>query len=141
MAKIQHQFIVSAVAEKVFEAFCTPQGLDSWWPLHSAGKPEKGNIYTFYFGPQYDWRASVISVKPNRALTWQMTQAMEDWIPTRVGFRLQEKNGQTTVYFFHEGWQSANEHFRISNYCWGQLLAGLKNYVETGAIVPFEQRN
>lgn len=67
MAKILHQFVIEAPAEKVFEAFCTPQGLDSWWTLQSAGKPEMGR--------------------------------------------------------------------------WGQLLAGLKNYVETGAIVPFEKRN
>lgn len=141
MAKILHQFNIEAPAEKVFEAFCTPQGLDSWWTLQSAGKPEKGSIYTFFFGPAYDWRASVVSVKPNSSLTWQMTQAMDDWMPTRVGFLLTEKNGQTTVRFFHEGWQKANDHFCITNYCWGQLLAGLKNYVETGAILPFEKRN
>lgn len=141
MAKIQHQFIVSASAQKVFEAFCTPQGLDSWWTLRSEGKPEKDNVYTFFFGPEYDWRARVVRVKPNNTLTWQMVQAMDDWMPTRVGFRLREKDGQTTVQFFHEGWQKANEHFGISNYCWGQLLAGLKNYVETGAIIPFEDRN
>jgi hypothetical protein len=52
----------------------------------------------------------------------------------------EEKNG-TIVFFFHEGWQEASEHFAITNYCWGQLLAGLKNYVEKNVVVPFEQRN
>ncbi|MFN0014871.1 MAG: SRPBCC family protein [Saprospiraceae bacterium] len=141
MAKIQHQFVVSAPAENVFRAFCTPEGLNSWWTLQSAGSPVKGTLYTFFFGSEYDWRASVIRVQPNRALTWQMTMAMEDWMPTRVGFRLRENNGKTTVYFFHEGWQKANEHFRITNFCWGRLLAGLQNFVETGAVVPFEKRN
>lgn len=141
MAKIQHQFSVSAPAEQIFAAFCTPEGLNNWWTLQAAGQPEMGNVYTFYFGPAYDWRAEVLHVKPNRALTWQMTQAMDDWMPTRVGFRLLEKNGQTTVYFFHEGWLKANEHFAITSFCWGQLLMGLKKYVEIGSVVPFEQRN
>jgi uncharacterized protein YndB with AHSA1/START domain len=141
VAKIQHQFKVAAPATKVFQALCTPDGLNSWWTLQAAGRPQKGEVYTFFFGPEYDWRAVVASASRNRSLTWKMTQAKADWMPTQVGFTLNEKDGATTVHFFHSGWKKANEHFAITNFCWGQLLQGLKDYVETGAIVPFENRN
>lgn len=141
MAKILHQFNVEAPTKKIFEAFTSQDGLNSWWTLQSAGKPEKGNIYTFYFGEKYDWRAEVVKVN-RTSLTWKMTQAMDDWMPTKVGFKL-VKNGKnsTTVQFSHDGWRKANEHFAITSFCWGQLLQGLKNFVETGAVVPFEKRN
>jgi uncharacterized protein YndB with AHSA1/START domain len=141
MFDIHHNFVVKAPSKKVFEAFCTPQGLDSWWTLQSLGNPEIGNIYTFYFDPEYDWRAEVIHCIPGRELTWKMIRTMEDWKDTKVGFELEEKEGNTHVHFFHLGWAAANEHFGITTFCWGQLLNGLKNYVEKGIIIPHSQRN
>jgi uncharacterized protein YndB with AHSA1/START domain len=141
MYDIHHNFVVKASAAKVFDAFCAPQGLDSWWTLQSSGKPEKGNIYTFYFGSEYDWRAEVIHVVPGKELTWRMVKTMDDWKNTTVGFQLVEKEGNTLVHFFHLGWAEASEHFGITTYCWGQLLHGLKMYVEDGMIIPHAQRN
>lgn len=78
MPKILHQFTIAAPPEVVFTAFCTPEGLNAWWTLRSSGIPQLGTEYTFYFAPEYDWRAKVVKVIPNKALTWQMTVAMED---------------------------------------------------------------
>ena len=141
MHHILHQFAVKNSKEKVFNAFCQPQGLNAWWPLESQGYPGINEMYRFYFGPEYDWKAKVIHVIPNKELTWQMTEAMEDWKETQLGFRLSEKDDVTSVSFFHNNWQQASDHFAITNFCWGQLLNGLKNYVERGIIVPFEKRN
>lgn len=141
MFDIHHNFVVKAPSWKVFETFCSPQGLDSWWTLKSAGIPEIGNQYTFYFGPEYDWRAEVVHLVLNNELTWKMVKTMDDWKDTKVGFVLTEKEGNTHVHFFHQGWAEANEHFGITTFCWGQLLNGLKNFVEKGIIIPFPERN
>lgn len=141
MPEILHRFFVKAPATKIFEAFTSPIGLNNWWTKESSGKPVLNNIYRFYFTKAYDWRAKVIKVTPDKELIWQMTEAMHDWMPTQIGFTLTEENHGTAVYFFHSNWQQANEHFAISNYCWGQLLKGLKDHCETGAVVPFENRN
>ncbi len=141
MFDIHHNFVVNSTSQKVFEAFCTSPGLDSWWTLQSEGKPEIVNIYTFNFGPEYDWRAEVIHLVPGRELTWKMVQTMDDWKNTKVGFQLKEKDGITHVHFFHLGWAEASEHFGITTYCWGQLLHGLKKYIEEGIIIPHAQRN
>ena len=141
MVDIHHNLIVHASREKVFEAFCTPNGLDSWWTLQSSGIPEIGNIYTFYFGPEYDWRAEIAHVIRGRELTWKMVTAMDDWMETSVGFTLEEKEEKTHIHFFHLGWAEASEHFGITTFYWGQLLNGLKNYVEKGIVIPHSNRN
>ncbi len=141
MCDIHHNFVIQSTSTKVFEAFCTPNGLNSWWTLKSSGKPEIGNLYAFYFGPDHDWRAEVVHLVKGHELTWRMVQAMDDWKGTVVGFRLTEKISATHVHFFHLGWAEASEHFGITTYCWGQLLHGLKMFVEEGIIIPHAQRN
>ena len=141
MYDILHQFRIASQAQKVFDAFTSPAQLNNWWPLRSDGQPKMGEMYTLYFGPEYDWRAEVIHVVPGKEFTWKMTQAMDDWMNTEVGIRLKAENSGTTVDFFHTGWREAGDHYRISNYCWGTLLNGLKMWVEKGMIVPFEERN
>jgi hypothetical protein len=70
-----------------------------------------------------------------------MTAAIEEWLGTEVGFRLSPENDCTSVLFFHKGWKETSDHFAITNYCWGQLLCGLKKYVEEGIVIPFNHRN
>jgi len=83
----------------------------------------------------------VIHVVPGCELAWKMIQAMDDWLGTMVGFQLNDQDRKTHVHFFHLGWAEASEHFGITTYCWGQLLRGLKIYVEEGVIIPHAQRN
>ena len=141
MHDIRHKFTVNASPQKVFDAFCYEQGLNSWWTLKSSGRPVLYETYNFYFAPEYDWHAQVIHVIPGKELTWKMTTAMEDWMETEVGFRLLPERDQTSVLFFHKGWKEQSDHYAITNYCWALLLHGLKQYVETGIIIPFEKRN
>ena len=141
MPDIIHQFQVEASAEKVFDAFVLPSGLDSWWTLTSSGHPELDTEYQLFFGPEYDWRAKVIHVVPGSELTWEMTQAMDDWSGTQVGFKLEPQEKSCQVRFFHSNWAAESEHYAVSNFCWAHLLNGLKDYVEHGTVVPFERRS
>lgn len=141
MPDIHHQFKVKASAQKVFDAFCVPEHLNNWWPLRSTGKPEENETYNFFFGEEYDWYAIVREVQAGKSLTWHMQDVMDDWKGTHVGFVLTEIEGGTKVDFFHKHWKEVNDHYCISNFCWGQLLQGLKDYVETGRIIPFEKRS
>ena len=140
MGDILHQFHVNATTKQVFDAFTLPGGLNQWWPMESDGKPVLNEEYRFFFGPEYDWRAKVINVVDQSELTWQVTLAMPDWMPTQFGFRLTREKDGCKVFFFHRNWESASEHFASTNFCWGRLLNCLKDYVENGTVVPFEQR-
>lgn len=141
MPDIYQKFQIKATPQEVFDGFCLPQHLNQWWTKECTGKPVNNEIYNFYFGDNYNWYAKVIHAVPGRELTWQMTKAMDDWMGTEVGFTLVPEPNGTSVMFFHKHWASPSDHFAITTFCWGQLLNGLKNYLEAGIVIPFEKRN
>lgn len=99
-----------------------------------------GEVYNFYFTDEYDWFGKVMHVEANKSFHIQMTESDEDWNPTRFGFDLEEIDQGVWVKFWHVGWPSCNDHFRRSSFCWAILLKGLKDYLEKGIIIPFEER-
>jgi uncharacterized protein YndB with AHSA1/START domain len=140
MPDIFHHFLIKESAPRVFETVSTPAGLDKWWTKRSSGQPSPGAEYELGFGPAYDWRAVVSRCVPNSEFELEMTSAQEDWLKTRVGVLLDEKDGVTHVRFHHSGWPEQNEHYLVSCYCWAMYLRLLKRYVEHGEVVPYELR-
>lgn len=141
MPDIFHTFIVNAPADKVFNGITTEQGLDSWWTISSKADPAVGGNYNLYFGPEYDWNATVTKYSINKEFELQMTEADADWHGTLVGFTLDAMEDNTTIVnFYHTGWPENNDHYRISSYCWAMYLRLLKRYVEFGERVIYDQR-
>ncbi|ESU26540.1 hypothetical protein FLJC2902T_25110 [Flavobacterium limnosediminis JC2902] len=142
MQTIYHDLIINVTKEKVFEAISTPKGLNNWWTLRSKGTAGLDEKYNLYFGEEYDWFATISKFKENEVIEFSMTEAMEEWLPTRFGFILKEENSHRTyVQFYHADWKEATQEFRIASYCWANLLRELKQYLEKGIITPFEERN
>jgi hypothetical protein len=77
---------------------------------------------------------------PDTELELKLSRADEDFQETRLGFLLEGKDGAVNVRFYHTGWPDANEHYRISCFCWAMYLRLLKRYVEFGEVVPYEDR-
>ena len=140
MPDIFHDFPIKAAPDRVFEAVSSPQGLDCWWTERASGEPSEGAEFELWFGPQYDWRARVTACIRDAAFELEMVRADADWTGTRVGFRLEGRGGTTTVHFYHTGWPSKNEHWRISCYCWAMYLRILRRYLEHGELVPYQER-
>lgn len=140
MADIIQNFPIKASAAQVFEAISTPLGLANWWTKRSSGEPMSGAEWELWFGPEYDWSATVSRFVPNAEFELKFTKADDDWIGTRVGFVLKEKNGVTQIRFHHLGWPEANDHYEVSCYCWALYLRLLRRYVENGEVVLYEQR-
>jgi len=140
MADIVQNFPINASAAQVFEAISTPSGLANWWTKRSSGEPMAGSEWGLWFGPQYDWSATVSRFVPDTEFELELTRGDSDWIGTRVGFVLKEENGVTQVRFHHLGWPEANDHYEVSCYCWALYLRLLRRYVENGEVVPYEQR-
>ncbi|UII22116.1 SRPBCC family protein [Fulvivirga ligni] len=137
---IYHDLVISASISEVFEAITEPDHLNNWWPKSSSGVPEMGAEYNFHFSSEYNWFGKVAHYELGKSFFIKMTKADADWNPTTFGFELEEEKGGALVKFQHTGWPSCNEHFRRSSYCWAILLKGLKDYVEKGSIVPFQDR-
>jgi uncharacterized protein YndB with AHSA1/START domain len=140
MPDILHDLPIKAPLDRVFQAVSSPPGLDSWWTKRSAGEPSKGAEYELWFGPEYDWRARVTRCVPTSEFEIEMTRADKDWIGTRVGFRLEARDGATWLRFSHAGWPTPNEHYRISCNCWAMYLRILRRSLEHGESVPYENR-
>ena len=138
---IYHNLLIEASPEKVFEAISSPEHLINWWPLTCKGMPELGSTYNLHFGPEYDWYGEVIEYKFPQSFHIKMTKSDKDWEPTSFGFYLEPKNRAVYLRFQHAGWPQSNDHFKHSSFCWALLLNGLKDYVEKGRIIPFEERS
>ena len=137
---IYHDLMINASLEKVFEAVTKPEYLVNWWPLRCSGIPELGAEYNFYFTPEYDWFGQVIDYSHNRSFHIKMTKSDDNWDSTSFGFDIKEVDENVQVNFWHVGWPECNADFKRSSFCWAMLLNGLKNYLEKGVIVPFEER-
>ena len=140
MADIFHSFTINAPLKNVFECISTPKGLDNWWSKNSEGTPGIDEMYKLYFGPQYNWSGIVSKFVADKEFELIITDAHIDWIDTRVGFLLNNKNDTTEVHFYHKGWPHNNEHYKISCYCWAMYLRILKRYLEFGEQIPYENR-
>lgn len=140
MPDILCDFPVNAPIERVFAAISTPEGLDAWWTLRSAGEPRPGATYQFYFGEPYDWRGVVSRLEPGRLIEWHFTRSDADWKGTRVGAELTQTKGGTQVQFWHRGGPDTNAHYRTSSFCWAMYLRLLKRWAEAGEVVPYERR-
>ena len=140
MPDIFHDFPIRAPIDRVFASFATPEGLDQWWTLRSAGEPRLGAEYELNFGPEYDWRGEVTKCVAGREFELTMTRSDDDWAGSRVGVRLETRGDATWVQFSHTGWPAPNEHFRVSSCCWAMYLRVLRRWLEYGETVPYEER-
>jgi hypothetical protein len=115
--------------------------LNRWWTKEASGEPKLNTEFRLYFGPGYDWRAKVTRCVPSSEFELQMTDAHVDWAKSRVGCGLTpEGEGKTRVLFYHNGWPEANEHWRVSCYCWAMYLRVQRRNVEHGESAPYEKR-
>lgn len=137
---IYHDLVINASPAKVFKAVTNPEHLVNWWPLKCSGKPVIGEEYNFYFSPEYDWFGCVVEYVQDKAFHIKMVRSDPNWDPTSFGFDLKEVDGGVQLKFQHVDWPKCNADFRRSSFCWAMLLNGLKNYLEKGVIVPFEER-
>ena len=142
MHSILHEFAIRSSAESVFQAFTVPAQFECWWPKRCTGTPALGERYNFYFGDAFDWFAHISEIAQRRSVCYKLDESDSDWQPTSFGIELTEEDtGTTIVSFYHRDWREANRHFRIASFCWAMLLNGLKNYVEKGIVVSFENRS
>ena len=138
---IYHNLIVKSPQQAIFDAFTMPEHLEKWWPLKCTGIPKEGVLYNFNFTDEYDWYAVVTNLSSNVACSWKMTKSDPDWSPTSFGFELEQRPEGCLVRFFHLDWNELNNHYKTASFCWAILLNGLKDYVESGKVIPFENRS
>ncbi|MEO0506825.1 MAG: SRPBCC domain-containing protein [Bacteroidota bacterium] len=139
--KIYHQLHIQATPDKVFAAISEPSHLENWWPLRCSGTPMKDAIYNFNFTEAYNWFGQVTDIVENQYFKIKMTESDSEWNPTSLSFQLKTQEVGTLLEFCHKGWKANTSEFRKTSFCWAQLLFGLKQYLEKGVVIPFEERS
>lgn len=141
MGDIYHSLSIRAPIGDLFTAVATPGGLDRWWTHHCEGKAAKGETYTLYFTEEFQWKARVIQLIPEKRVSLEILEADNDWTGTRIDFILRQAPHHVRLDFSHTGWKEVNDHFRTSSYCWAMYLRILKRNMELGEFVPYDERN
>jgi len=139
--QILFNFSVQAAPEHVFKSVSDPSELEKWWPLRCTGQPKLGAEYNFFFEEPYDWYGQVAECEPGKSFRIRMTKSDPDWDSTTFGWDLKQSTKGTEVNFSHVGWTQQNRHYAHTAWSWAGLMRGLKRYLETGEVTPFDQRN
>jgi uncharacterized protein YndB with AHSA1/START domain len=137
---VYHNFLVKSDKKSVFEAFSDPVHLVNWWPQRCSGEAKLGCVYNLFFTEEFHWMAEVVRNDPPTSFQMRMLKSDDDWNPTTFGIDLEERGDAVYVRFFHKDWPRCNDHFKFSSFCWALLLKGMKDYVEKGEVVSFEER-
>ena len=80
-------------------------------------------------------------LEPDRVIAWLCQGDFPYWAGTRVTWEMQPSPipGETTLTFSQTGWPTdyPPEAFGQVNFTWGQIVARLKAYAESGQPQPY----
>jgi uncharacterized protein YndB with AHSA1/START domain len=140
--EILHAVDVAANAGPIYRAITTRDGLAAFWTGDADAEPAVGSTARFGFPEApVDLKMRVEALEPDRSAKWRCLGDFPYWKDTRVEWELSASpSGKgTQVVFRHVGWGDDYpeiEYARV-NWVWGQVVARLKAYAESGQPAPF----
>ena len=136
MPSIVFQVDIAARRDKVARAIASEEGVRSWWTEAAEVPAGTGGVMRLGFAmapAPFELRVDEAS---DEVVRWASVGAFPPhWAGTEVSWELAEsaEPAGTQVMFRHTGWPSDEGMFGATAYTWGQLMASLKAYVETGS--------
>ena len=132
MPDILHKVgIKSSSVDDVYKALATLEGLSAWWTSDTQGESKTGGVIRFRFGGR-GFDTKVLELDPARRVLWQVVDGPEEWLGTKIGFDLEQREDWTIVLFKHAGWKEPVEFMHHCSTKWGIFLLSLKSLLETG---------
>jgi uncharacterized protein YndB with AHSA1/START domain len=140
VTKILMQFDVAANQRATWDALTTHEGITSWWSTRAEVPTGPGAVLRLSFpDAPITWDLRVDEAGEPQRLRWHCVGGPPQWVDTDIAFALSPTaaGDGTTVYFDHVGWREADQMFRIVTFGWGQVLARLKGFLDSGKPVPY----
>lgn len=138
---IYHDVDIVADLSSIYDAVTEPKHLNNWWTYKCSGVPFKGAKYNLHFSEAYDWYGEVTQCESDRSFAITMVKSDDQWDYTTFGFEISAVDESISrVSFYHKDWRETGHPYRKTSYSWALLLQGLKQYLEEGTIIPFEER-
>ena len=126
----------------VFDAIATQRGETAFWTTDAVVQPTVGSVAEFGFpGTPARLKMRIEQLEPGRLVSWLCQGDFPHWADTRVTWELlpAPNAGEITLLFAHSGWGDAypRDQLAHTSFTWGQIVARLKAYAETGQPQPF----
>ena len=119
MPDILHKVgIKSSSLNDVYRALTTVEGLSAWWTNNTQGESKVGGVLQFHFGAGgFDTKA--LELHPAERVLWQVVDGPEEWISTKINFKLKQEGDWTIVLFKHQGRKEPVEFMHHCGTKWG----------------------
>jgi uncharacterized protein YndB with AHSA1/START domain len=131
MVEMKHQIVIKASPEKVYAAIATQAGLRGWWTADSSTDETAGGNAQFGFSKRATvFRMKIDKFEPCKRVLWICRGDHPEWKGTILEWILNPDGSDTILRFTHGNWQSASDYYALCNSTWGELMYGLKDYVE-----------
>jgi uncharacterized protein YndB with AHSA1/START domain len=137
-----HAVEIHAEPHTLFEAVASQHGQTSFWTADAHVESRAGSIADFGFpGAPARLKMLVEQLEPDTRVVWQCQGDFPFWIGTRITWEMRPSRmpGHTSLLFSHTGWPAdyPPDEYAHVNFTWGQIVARLQAYAETGQSQPY----
>lgn len=138
-----HEVEIAADPRTVFRAISTHDGQAAFWTASNTVEAKVGSVAEFRFkAAPVPVRMRIDALEADRLVRWTCLGEFPGWKETTVTWQVSPSpDGKGTTLAFRHGDLERAGYPEAAvgsvNYTWGQVLARLKAYVETGRPQPF----
>jgi uncharacterized protein YndB with AHSA1/START domain len=129
------RFDVDAPPDTLLEAIKTGEGIRSFWTSRAEVPADLGKTLKLEFEQAplpFDLR---LEQSDQHSVVWRTETFPPHWVGTTIRWDVAARDGGSTVAFRHAGFTDEDEAGRVA-YTWGEIMARLKQYAETGRAEP-----
>jgi uncharacterized protein YndB with AHSA1/START domain len=136
MSDVLFRFDVEAPPERVRRAVTTTEGIRGFWTSRADVPEEVGGSLALEFAMAPAPFDLLLERSDEHTVVWRTQTFPPHWVGSHVRWDLDPSDSGTTVAFRHAGLTDEDEVGRVA-YTWGQIMARLKAYAESGTPDPY----
>ena len=135
MTDVLFRFDVAAPPETVLGAVKTTEGIKGFWTTRAEVPAEVGKTLKLEFEQAPLPFDLTLEQSDERTVVWKTETFPPHWVGTSIRWDVAARDGGSTVAFRHDGFSDEEEAGRVA-YTWGEIMARLKEYAESGRANP-----